>query len=178
LLGDEGSAYWIAREAVRAAIAAQEERGPATRLTSLVTRCFGAGSMSDLVPVIYDAAFTKERFADLTRWLIEEGAADDSVFRDICCRAGKELAAQTLAVVKQASLKLAPLPVYLVGGVLDNLSLVRESLMDTLKLETSVSVETPRLPPVLGAAAMALRDAGLELSASVVTNLADSYPKA
>jgi hypothetical protein len=31
---------------------------------------------------------------------------------------------------------------------------------------------------VLGAAAMALRDAGLELSASVMTNLTDSYPKA
>jgi N-acetylglucosamine kinase-like BadF-type ATPase len=177
LLGDEGSAYWIAREAVRAAIAAQEEHGPATRLTSLVPRSFGAGSMCDIVPVIYDAAFTKERFADLTRWLIEEGAGDDSVFRDICCRAGQELAAQTLAVVKRASLKLSPLPVYLVGGVLNNMPFVRESLIDALKLETPVNVETPTLPPVLGAAAMALCDAGVELSPSVVTNLTDSYLK-
>ena len=55
---------------------------------------------------------------------------------------------------------------------------VRESLERSLKVALPVVVEPMRLAPLLGAAALALREAGIEVTPEVVTNLSDSYAAA
>ncbi|PYK63264.1 MAG: hypothetical protein DME21_03525 [Verrucomicrobia bacterium] len=148
ILGDAGSAYWIALESVKAAIAAEEERGRETSLSRLI--------------------------AALAGHLAQNAARHDVVFRETCRRAGRELAAQALAAVELARLKTRPLPVYLVGGVLVNNAWVRGSLVAALKKSCLVRIEQPRLPPVGGAAAIALRDAGVETTHRLAANLAQS----
>jgi len=171
LLGDEGSAWWIAREALRAAIAASEGRGPRTDLVEAVCRRFKVKELPDIIPILHDPATTKEKFATLAKVLSENSRSDDTVFADILTQAGRALAAQALAVIRSADLKSRPVPVYLVGSVVTKNPLVRESLLASLQEHFPVRVETPQLPPVLGAAAMALREADIALTPEVVANL-------
>ena len=174
ILGDAGSAYWIALESVKAAIAAEEERGRETSLSRLIRRRFKVKRLTEIVPVIHSPDFTKEQFAALAGHLAQNAAHHDAVFRETCRRAGRELAAQALAAVELARLKTRPLPVYLVGGVLVNNAWVRGSLVAALKKSCLVRIEQPRLPPVGGAAAIALRDAGVETTHRLAANLAQS----
>src|SRR5439155_2424932 len=62
ILGDAGSAYWMAVEAIKAAIAADEGLGPATRLGRLVRQWFKVKKLTEVVPIIHGPEFTKERF--------------------------------------------------------------------------------------------------------------------
>src|SRR5262249_25683521 len=159
-LGDEGSAYWIAREAMRAALAATEGRGPTTSLVPWVSRWFQVQTLSAIIPLVHNPLFTKERFASLSRFLAQEMDPGDEVFRHIRCRAGQDLAAQARAVIEQVGLKARPIPVYLIGGVVENDALVRQSLLDSLLAVAPVAAKSAHLPPALGAAALALADSG------------------
>jgi len=172
ILGDEGSAYWMAVEAVKAAIAA--EAGTKTRLSRLVRQWFKVRKLTEIVPIIHGPDFTKERFAMLASHLARNVGRRNAAFRDICRRGSKELAAQALAAVKLARVKMRPLPVFLLGGVLTNNALVRARLVAALKNSCAVRIAKPRLSPLLGAAALALRDAGIELKAGIVANLVHS----
>jgi hypothetical protein len=98
----------------------------------------------------------------------------NAAFRDICRRGAKELAAQALAAVKLARVKMRPLPVFLLGSVLTNNALVRARLVAALKNSCAVRIVKPRLSPLLGAAALALGDARVELTPNVVVNLANA----
>jgi len=172
ILGDPGSAYWIALESVRAAIAAEEGLGLKTSLGRAIRRWFKVKKLTEIVPAIYRPDFAKEELAALAERVAKEVAGRDAVFCDICRRAGRELASQALAAARLARLKACPLPVYLVGGVLARNSLVRANLVAALKKSWPVRIEEPRLSPLSGAAAMALRDAGVEVTDRVVATIA------
>jgi N-acetylglucosamine kinase-like BadF-type ATPase len=174
ILGDEGSAYWMAVEAVKAAIAAEAGLGSKTSLGRWICQWFKVKELMDVVPMIHDSDFTKERFASLTSHLARKAGSQDTAFREICRRAARELASQALSAVKLAPVNARPLPVYLIGGVLTNNALVRVGLVAALKNACPVRIVKPRLSPLLGAAALTLEDAGIELTADVVANLAES----
>ena len=175
ILGDAGSAYWIAVEAIKAAIAAMETLGPDTSLVSGICRWFEVKELSEIVPSIYRPNYSKEKLAALARYLAEQTGDEDPVFQNICRRAGKELAAQTLAAVRGAGLKLNPLPVYLNGGVLKYNAVARESLIAALQEQMPIKIEPPQSLPLLGAAALALSEAGIPLNDSLVKALQTSY---
>ena len=174
ILGDAGSAYWMAVEAVKAAIAAEEGLGTKTRLGRFVRQWFKVKKLTEVVPIIYGPDFTKERFAELASHLARTIGRRDAVFAEICQRGSRALASQALTAVKLARLKTRPLPVYLVGGVLTNNALVRAGFVTALKNSCAVRILKPLLSPLLGAVALALGDAGVELTADVVANLANS----
>ena len=174
ILGDAGSAYWMAVEAVKAAIAADEGLGPKTRMSRFVRQWFKIKKLTEVVPIIHCPDFTKERFAMLASHLARKVGSRDAVFGEICQRAGRALASQALAAVKLARVKTRPVPVYPVGGVLTNNGLVRAGLATALENSCAVRIAKPLLSPLLGAAALALGDAGVELTANVVANLAHS----
>ncbi|MBI3417804.1 MAG: hypothetical protein HY043_21135 [Verrucomicrobia bacterium] len=177
LLGDEGSAYWIASEAIKAAIAAATGLGPATTLGESVCGFFKVRSLEDLIPVLHHPHFTKEKLAALARHLTGTVASADSVLQTIFTRAGCELARQALAAAKLCNLRLDPIPLYLVGRVIEKNSLVRDSFLATIRREINVAITPPKLSPPLGAAALALVDSGITLTDDVVTRLASSFQK-
>jgi len=170
ILGDEGSAYWMAVEAVKAAVAA--EAGSKTRLDRWVRHWFEVKKLTEVVPIIHGPDFSKERFATLASHLARKAGNRDAQFNEICRRGSRALASQALAAVDLARVKTRPLPVYLIGGVLANNKLVRTGLVSALKNVCAIRIVGPRLSPLLGAAALALGDAGVELTGDVVANLA------
>src|SRR5438093_10094675 len=174
VLGDAGRAYWMAVESVKAAIAAEDGLGPKTRLGRFVRQWFKVKKLTEIIPIIHSSKFSKEHFAMLASHLARKVGDRDTAFREICQRAAQELASQALAAVRLARLKTRPLPVYLVGGVLTNNALVQAGLVKALRNSCAIRIAKPHLSPLLGAAALALGDAGVELTANVVANLAKS----
>src|SRR5204863_550463 len=54
MIGDEGSGYWIGREALAAVMRAADGRGPSTALTAEILRHFGVADVSHLPRIVYD----------------------------------------------------------------------------------------------------------------------------
>ncbi|MCC6232618.1 MAG: hypothetical protein IT580_08235 [Verrucomicrobiales bacterium] len=177
LLGDEGSAYWIGRECIRAAIAASEGTGPATCLLEIVLRWFDVKVLTDIVPIIYQPKYSKDRFAALASYAATHADPADPTWIQICTEAGRELARQALAAARLANIGIRPLPVWLNGSVVRHNLVVRDSLFRTMGAEVPIDVEPMRLAPLLGAAALALSAAHVDVTATVVDRMATSYDR-
>jgi uncharacterized phosphosugar-binding protein/N-acetylglucosamine kinase-like BadF-type ATPase len=218
LLGDAGSAYWIAVEAIKDAIAATEGQGrwsvdrqevrpcsrpsssssqsnvlsstknedehendsrnSKTRLQSLICSWFGVKQLVDIVSLVYDPAFGKEKLAALAQYLDEHCAGDDSAYQEICTRAGEELAHQALATIRRAGLKSRPVAVFISGSVLENNARVRATLETSLGRESEIGIKRPNLPPVLGAAVLALIEVGVSITDDVIETLRTTHSQA
>jgi hypothetical protein len=113
--------------------------------------------------------------AALAQYLSEQGGAEDELFRDICRRAGEALTEQTFRASVLAKFRATPITVYTCGGVLEHNELVRTSFFQTLQKGVPIKLEPPRLSPMLGAAIIALADAGTTLSEELIARLETSY---
>jgi N-acetylglucosamine kinase-like BadF-type ATPase len=178
LLGDEGGAYWIGRECIRAAIAASEGTGPATCLLETILRWFDVKVLTDIVAIIYQPKYSKDRFAALAGFAAQHADPGDPIWNDICERAGRELARQAIAAARLVNLRARPIPVWTNGSVVRCNSIVRESLFRAMSAELPVVHEPMRLAPLLGATALALTAAGVEVDSAMVDRLASSYAEA
>ena len=178
LLGDEGSAYWIGRECIRAAIAASEGSGPATCLLDVVLAWFDVKNLTDIVPIIYSPKYSKDRFAALAGQAALRADPADPLWIDICQRAGGELARQALAAIRLVDLRARPVPVWLNGSVVRRNAVARESLFRHLAAEIPAEEVPMMLAPLLGAAALALTEAGVTLTPEIVERLRTTYEAA
>src|SRR5437588_9656683 len=78
MIGDEGSGYWIGREALTAVMRAGDGRGPATRLTREILAHFNVDDESRLPRIVYDRDAPRASVAALgpiAQRGAEEGAA-------------------------------------------------------------------------------------------------------
>jgi|GEM_PF-729804 len=120
MLGDEGSGWWIGREAIRAAMSEWEGSGPATEITSLIKEEFKVTTTYKIIPEIYAGDFKRERISKLSERVFDLAKSGDEVSLEIMVRAGRELG--LLAVRTARSLKLEPHDFYvaLLGSVATN----------------------------------------------------------
>lgn len=166
LAGDEGSAAWIARQALQRIAQAADGREPATRLTKAVCDYFGIASPDELSSVIYDPEMTHARIAGLGRPVIEAARAGDKVAVEIVHAAGYELGRAAVAVARRLGLggkdaggKQAndeALRVAYVGGVFAAGELVLAPIETELaSIAARVHLAPPAMTPALAAAVMA-----------------------
>ncbi len=66
IIGDEGSGYWIAMEAIKRAIRASENRAPETSLRKLILQHFDFDSLEELIPFVYQGKLPRKKIAALT----------------------------------------------------------------------------------------------------------------
>src|SRR5882672_1538419 len=117
MIGDEGSGYWIGREAVAAVMRAADGRGPATRLSDDILAHFSVNDVSQLPRIVYDREIPRMRVAALGP--IVEGAvsAGDAVAMRILERAVDELMLGALSVATRLEMRGDAFTFYLAGGV-------------------------------------------------------------
>jgi len=175
LLDDVGSAYWIAVKCIRAAIAEFEQSGPATSITDALCGWYEVKNVQGLIPVIYHPEFTRDKFAILASKLDREIGGADPVYQQICREAGEAVANLTIQTVEKSGLDTSPLPLFFSGGVLLFNRAVMEAFEETIRGKFKAMLSQPRLPTVLGAAMLALRDAGVETSNTLVEQLETTY---
>jgi N-acetylglucosamine kinase len=117
VLGDEGSGYWIGREALRAVVRQADGRGPETALTTRVLAHFGVSSPSDLVHVVYYPDLKPQAIAALGA-VVEQARRDgDPIARDILDAAARELAAAADSVTRRLDMSREAFSFILAGGM-------------------------------------------------------------
>jgi N-acetylglucosamine kinase-like BadF-type ATPase len=155
LLGDEGSAYAIARSGLQAAVRAADGRGDSTALVDAFQQELNVASPEQLVEAIYTPEMTRERLAGLAK-VVFDRAGDDPVAEEIVGDAAAELALMVEVIRRRLQFPGGSFPLALSGGVLLQQPLLREKLLDLLARDGTGPGEVALVTdPVRGALAIA-----------------------
>jgi len=153
-LGDEGSAHWIGREAVRLALRAADEHATAPPLLEKLMHVRDQSSFDEFVR----AANANPDFAAFFPAVVAAAHAGDTLARQVLSRAGMELAQIAAVVVNRLfpNDEAGPVPVAMVGGVFRHAVLTLGDFYNELhKLDPRVEVNPLVVEPVNGALQMA-----------------------
>jgi N-acetylglucosamine kinase-like BadF-type ATPase len=161
LLGDEGSGYWLGREAIAALLRVVEQRDPPGPLTDLVRVALGrrAQSVPDVIAWVNSGDGQVTRLANLAPLVGQAADAGDPLAADILCRGAQALADITAAAVRQVWPADPPdrLPVACCGGVWAAGPRLGDPFATALAdMLPSSRPMPPFLPPVGGAVLLAM----------------------
>jgi glucosamine kinase len=146
-VSDEGSAFWVGREAVIAAMRAYDYGGE-NGLLQVIAKTW-AIAPEDVVRL---ANAAEPRFAELAAPVAEAADKGDATARDITTRAGHALAALGSAVIKRLWPKGGVVPLALSGGVLQGSALVRQAFKEAMRaVHPEAALSFTLVRPVLGA---------------------------
>lgn len=154
LIDDEGSAYALGRDILRAVVRAADGRAPATALTALVADRLGAEGVQPVIRFTYAPTTTKKEIASLATLLDPALQLGDDAARAILDHAADELAAMAAAVMPALGLQSGAMA--LLGSVLVKNETLRTAL--TARLHTqfpALSFPAPVGDAADGAAVMA-----------------------
>jgi N-acetylglucosamine kinase-like BadF-type ATPase len=152
-VSDEGSAFWIGREAVAAALRLHDQASN-NGLYSAIAQFWKAGSVDDVIRVANADANTS--FAELSSLVTTLADKGDATAQTIMTRAGQELARLAATVINRLWRPDAVVRVALAGGVLQNSNLIRHAFHDALQsVQRKAAISFAYVRPVLGALAMA-----------------------
>ncbi|PHT89225.1 hypothetical protein T459_04338 [Capsicum annuum] len=162
VLGDWGSGYGIAAQALIAVMRAHDGRGPQTMLSSCILQSLGLSSPDELIGWTYvDPSWA--RIAALVPVVVSCGEDGDDIADEILHNAVQELALSVRAVVQRLHLAgedgKGSFPVVMVGGVLGankKWNIGNEVTNSILKTYPGACVIRPKVEPAVGAALLAL----------------------
>ncbi len=172
LLGDEGSGYFVGREALLAALKDLDGRGPATSLRRRLEQACGVERIDQVISRVYGGDLDRAAIASFAPLVFEEAAAGDQVAAGIVQTTGHELGKLAATVALRLGLKDRQVNVALVGSVFNQRPVLEPLMREELaKVSATVNVDWPRFEPVAGAAILAWQKLGLQLSAEVLQRL-------
>ncbi len=134
IIGDEGSGYDLARRMFDAFAREVDGRGPATSLTRRLSEHLSLAEPHQLIAWVYRPGTTKGDIAALSRLVIDEAAAGDSVAIDIVTKSARQLAETAAAAGRRLRFEHS-LPLALTGGLLVNDERFRGAVIDALRHE-------------------------------------------
>lgn len=146
-VSDEGSAFWVGREAVVSALHAYD-MGSNDGMLSLIANRWKIAPEE----VVRVANAAEPQFAELSAPVAAAAERGDAIAADIIGRAGKALALLGVAVIRRLWPQGGVVPIGLSGGVLQGSALVRAAFKDALRSaypQAALSFAVVR--PVLGA---------------------------
>lgn len=162
ILGDLGSGYGIAAQALTAVVRAHDGRGPQTILSENILRTLDLSSPDEIIRWTY-ADTSWARIAALVPVVLSSAEVGDEVANKILHDSVLELASCVKAVVQR--LKLcgedgnSAFPLVMVGGVFENnksWDIANEILKCILKDYPGAIPIRPKVEPAIGAALLAL----------------------
>lgn len=170
LIDDAGGGVAIGMAGLRAALRAEDGRGPATALGAAMHRALGG--WPEIRARVYGEGGGRALLASLAPLVHRAARRGDRVARAILVDAGSALGALALAVARGLRMSRSAFDLYLVGGIFEMGSEVIAPLRRTVREGAPHSrLRRPLLPPAAGAVIMALRAAGIEITPGVLRNL-------
>lgn len=116
LVGDEGSAYWVAKRGVSAALKAYDRTGDETCMLNDICKYLHLNSVDEIVDFVYKK--NKSDLADLCRVVTEASRKSDAVAMRIMDEAADELVCMVRAVAETLNMGKKEYPLILGGGFL------------------------------------------------------------
>lgn len=162
LLGDDGSAFDVGRQALRAVLGAVDGLSPATRLTTAVQAHLGVTQPRDLIRVVYQSPSPRNTIADLAPLVIAAAREADPTAQQILARAGDKLGRFAGAVARR--LDLPPdAPVIGTGGLFQAGELILAPLRQSLARVPLTNLQLLTVEPAIGALRLATGELHLPL---------------
>ncbi|KAL9252524.1 N-acetyl-D-glucosamine kinase-like protein [Drosera capensis] len=160
VLGDWGSGYGIAAQALTAILRAHDGRGPETMLSTSILQALGLSSPDNIIGWTY-ADSSWARIAALGPVVVSCAEAGDEIANKILVEAVEELAACVKAVVKKLHLGgdgSCSFPIVMVGGVLQankKWDIENEIMRRIWQAYPNAFSIRPKVEPAVGAALVA-----------------------
>jgi N-acetylglucosamine kinase-like BadF-type ATPase len=159
ILGDEGSAYGIARAGLAAVLRAHDGRGPSTKMLEILSSDYQLAA-TEIPRFVYATTTHADDIARYSKLVIEAAEMGDPVASAILTDAGRELGACVVAVAKRLKLADREFPVAYVGGAFKAGEILLAPMQQTVAEKApGAKIGPPQRTPVEGAAMMAIRAA-------------------
>lgn len=165
--GDEGSAFDLVRQALRAMVRHEERWGPSTNLREAFLESEGARDGHDLLHRFYTDEYSRARVASLAPLVDDAARAGDAQAREILGTAAHSLATIAAAVRGQLFGADEEVRVSYTGGVFRSAMLLERFRM-LVELTEGNRVVLPKYGPAAGALIEAYRAVGATLTLSDV----------
>jgi len=160
IIGDEGSGYWIGREALAAIMRAVDGRGPATRLTEDVLKYFNIKDTTGLPRIVYDREVPRMSVAALGPLVQRASELGDAAATRILERAAEELVLAARSVTTRLEMRGDPFAFVLAGGVFPVVPwLGYEVTRRLIEVAPRSQVRLLEQEPAAGAVCLALEEA-------------------
>jgi len=160
MIGDEGSGYWIGREALSAVMRASDGRGPATRLTAAILAQLNLNDESRLPRIVYDREVPRMTVAAMGPIVQDAADQGDAVARRILERAADELVLAAQSVASRLAMRGDEFTFFLSGGVFRVVPwLAGELSRRLIEVAPRCEVEILNEEPAAGAVWLALAEA-------------------
>ncbi|MCU1565460.1 MAG: ATPase BadF/BadG/BcrA/BcrD type [Pseudarthrobacter sp.] len=147
LLGDEGSGYWLGREAVRHSLLRMNQGLPVDQLSAALLQSCGVDHPNKLIALFHSPDTGRRFWAQQARPVVEAAAAGHSASQDMLDQAGKDLAALALQVLQQLGIQG---PVILGSGLGMNVVPLQEAFRRHLAEAGVTDVRVLDQDPVFG----------------------------
>jgi N-acetylglucosamine kinase-like BadF-type ATPase len=153
LMGDEGSAYAVALEGLRASVRSADGRDPATGLLPAFLNRLGLKQAEDLLEAVYLSNRDRAWIAALADVVTTTADAGDRAANRILEKASEELARLVKTSAQKIELDSEPVPLCFTGGLILNSPALQNRLVDELsrqgiRLSEYVAVQDPVWGPV------------------------------
>jgi len=157
VLGDEGSGYWIGRQALGAVVRQSDERGRPTLLTGRLLQHFGISRPQELVQVVYYKNLRPPAIAALASHVAQAASDGDEVALELLEEGAGELLGIAHSVITRLRLDEEPFVCVLAGGIFQAVPWLADRLRGQLTAQ-SPRCRVTRLadPPAMGAVRLAL----------------------
>jgi N-acetylglucosamine kinase-like BadF-type ATPase len=132
LMGDEGSAFRLGLQGLRAACRAADGIGTPTRLLEAYLTKLGTKDARDFIPAVYRGSWDKAAIAKLAPTVLELAAVGDETARAIFESEAMELARTVTGAVVNGGLPKEGVPIALTGGLVLHNVPFRERLLANL----------------------------------------------
>ncbi|BDH61868.1 N-acetylmuramic acid/N-acetylglucosamine kinase [Lysinibacillus sp. PLM2] len=173
LFGDEGSGYYIGQKALRAIMKAYDFRGQDTLLTSLVLQHFKLHQASELLKLYSVENFVPD-IARISELVLIAAKEKDAVAIEILEDAIFELL-QMVRVAYQYHSINKELQLVLHGGLFSNKYFKELFLKNLNQIIGDVQIAQPKIPAVVGAYLLAIKNSGLKIDENIKRNIETSW---
>jgi len=160
MIGDEGSGYWIGREALAAVMRGADGRGPDTALAAEILAFFNVTDVSRLPRIVYDREQPRMSVAALGPIVQRVAEQGDAVATRILERAADELVLGARSVATRLEMRGDAFTFFLAGGVFRVVPWLTEELPRRLvEVAPRSQAEVLTAEPAVGAVWLALAEA-------------------
>jgi N-acetylglucosamine kinase-like BadF-type ATPase len=176
LFSDEGSAFGIAREALRHALR-NEDAGEPDDLKPLLLGYFGNANLKAIAQDCYAGDLTRERLASFASVLGRHAARHAGAAREILDQAAGELATLAVVTAHRLAVEAGPLKISYGGGVFRNRRLLKIFEREVTKTLADAVISPPRFGPDIGALLLAYRGVGINATPAMLERLTETSVK-